>query len=38
VRVRTVRSNFKLSQDMPPDVRARVRADLPSEAADLMPD
>lgn len=27
VHVRTVRSNFKLSQDMPPDVRARVRAD-----------
>ena len=27
VHVRTVRSNFKLSQDMPPDVRERVRAD-----------
>ncbi|QUH04394.1 FMN-binding negative transcriptional regulator [Saccharopolyspora erythraea] len=28
VRVTSVRSTFKLSQDMPPDVRARVRADL----------
>jgi transcriptional regulator len=28
VHVRSVRSNFKLSQDMPPEVRARVRADL----------
>ena len=28
VRVREVRSNFKLSQNMPADVRARVRADL----------
>jgi transcriptional regulator len=37
VHVRTVRSNFKLSQDMPPDVRARVRADLSGHAvADLM--
>ncbi|MFC4852574.1 FMN-binding negative transcriptional regulator [Actinophytocola glycyrrhizae] len=38
VHVRTVHSNFKLSQDMPPDVRARVRADLPREVAGLMPD
>jgi transcriptional regulator len=38
VHVRTVTSNFKLSQDMPADVRARVRADLPDEVADLMPD
>lgn len=37
VHVRTVRSNFKLSQDMPPDVQARVRADLRDHAvADLM--
>lgn len=28
LQVREVRSNFKLSQDMPADVRARVRADL----------
>jgi transcriptional regulator len=28
IQVRTVRSNFKLSQDMPAEVRARVRADL----------
>jgi len=28
IRVREVRSNFKLSQNMPADVRARVRADL----------
>ena len=38
VHVRTVQSNFKLSQDMPSDVRARVRADLPGEVADLMRD
>lgn len=37
VHVRTVRSNFKLSQDMAEDVRARVRADLPSDVAGLMP-
>lgn len=37
VHVRTVHTNFKLSQDMPPDVRARVRADLSGHAvADLM--
>lgn len=37
VHVETVRSNFKLSQDMPPEVRARVRADLSGHAvADLM--
>jgi transcriptional regulator len=28
VHVRSVRSNFKLSQDMPSDIRVRVRADL----------
>lgn len=28
IRVRTVRSVFKLSQDMPPEVRDRVREDL----------
>jgi len=28
VHVRTVRSNFKLSQDMPEEVRARIRANL----------
>lgn len=37
VHVRTVRSNFKLSQDMAEDVRARVRAGLPSDVAGLMP-
>ena len=40
VHVRTVRGNFKLSQDMPADVRARVRTDLRAHRdeaiADLM--
>jgi transcriptional regulator len=40
VRVHTVKSNFKLSQNMPADVRARVRADMRAHdyeaAADLM--
>lgn len=38
VHVRTVRSNFKLSQDMPPDVRARVRSDLRAHRGDAVAD
>lgn len=42
IHVRTVRSNFKLSQDMPTEVRARVRANLRAhgsgDAATLMAD
>ncbi|GAB3468569.1 FMN-binding negative transcriptional regulator [Actinophytocola sediminis] len=41
VNVHSVHSNFKLSQDMPPDVRARVRTNLRAHhhnaVADLMP-
>jgi transcriptional regulator len=36
VRVREVRSVFKLSQDMPADVRARVRADVGGALAGFM--
>lgn len=36
VRVREVRSVFKLSQDMSADVRARVRADVGGSLAEIM--
>lgn len=36
IQVRKVRSNFKLSQDMPADVRARVRADLSAHQYDAV--